>query len=302
MENPNFVSTTEVFHCGRTRKLGASHHTQMISLTVGHGNPVFPTLGQFFSMVGHGNPKFPALAILGASRRGRARRPQVFYTYTWADFTAWSTMETPQVSHPRTWAGAWKPEVSHDGTFFGWMDGNPNLPTLRNPSCFRRPVGRGNPKFPTLAHGQCLLPDRTPIPCTSTSSLSTGSETPNSPTHFCGGYALGRPGNPKFPTLAQGHGNYKFPTLALWVDRWNPPVPHASQFGRLSSLGRAWKPQASHTRGWATSVARPDVETLDSLHLGSFALDRPRNLEFLDTLGLQIRSRSAWKTRISPHT
>ena len=288
-ETPNFVATTEVFHRGRTRKLGASHHTQTISLAVGHGNPVFPTLGRFFSMVGHGNPKFPVLALLGASRRGRARRPQVSCTCTRAAFAAWSTMETPQVSRPRTWAGAWKPKVSHDGTFFGRTDGNPNLPTLRNPGCFHRPAGRGNPKFPTLAHGQRPSPDRTPIPCTWAASLSTGSETPNSPTHLGGGYALGRPGNPKFPTLA------------LRADGWKPPVPHASQSGRLPSPGRPWKPQVSHTRTWAASVARPDVETLDSLHLGGFALDRPGNLEFPLTLGRRIRSRSAWKTRISPH-
>jgi hypothetical protein len=252
-------------------------------------------------MVVHRNPKFPVLALLGTSRHDRARRPQVSCTCTWAAFATWSTMETPQVSCPRTWAGAWKPEVSHDGTFFGRMDGNPNLPTLCNPGCFRCSTGRGNPKFPTLTHGQRLSPDRTPIPCNWAASLSTGSETPNSPTHLGGGYALGRPENPKFPTLAWGHGNRKFPTLALWVDGWKPSVPHASKFGRLPSPDRAWKSQVSHTHTWATSVARPDVETLDSLHLGSFALDRPGNLEFPHMLGQRIRSRLAWKTRISPH-
>jgi hypothetical protein len=257
----------------------------MISLAVGHGNPVFPTLGQFFLMVGHGNPKFPALALLGASRRGRARRAQVSCSFTWAALAAWSTMETPHDSHPRTWAGAWKPKVSHDGTFFGRTDGNPNLPTLRNPGYFRRPARRGNPTFPTLAHGQCPSPNRTPIPCTWAASLSTDSETPNSPTHLGGRYALGQPGNPKFPALARGHGNCKFPMLALWADGWKPPVPHASQFGRLMSPGRAWKPQVSHTRTWAASVAWSDVETLDSLHLGSLTLDRPGNLEFPHTLG-----------------
>jgi hypothetical protein len=44
-ETHNFVATTEVFHRGCTWKLGASHHTQTISLMVKHGNPVFPTLG-----------------------------------------------------------------------------------------------------------------------------------------------------------------------------------------------------------------------------------------------------------------
>jgi hypothetical protein len=210
-------------------------------------------------------------------------------------------METPQVSLPHTWVGAWKPKVYHDGTFFGRMDGNPNLPTLRNPGYFRCTARHGNPKFPTLAHGKHPSPDRTPIPCTWAASLSTGSETPNSPTHLGGGYALGRPGNPKFPALARGHGNCKFPMLALWADRWKPPVPHASRFRRIPFSGRAWKPQVSHARTWATFVAQSDVETLDSLHLGGFTLDRPGNLKFPHTLVWRIHSRSAWKTQISPH-
>jgi hypothetical protein len=148
-------------------------------------------------------------------------------------------METPQVSSPHNWVGAWKSEVSHDGTFFRRTDGNPNLPTLRNLGYFRRLAGHGNLKFPTLTHGQRPSPDWTLIPCTWATLLSTSLETPNSPTHLGGGYALGRPRNPKFPTLTWGHGNCKLPTLALWANGWKPPIPHASQFGRLPSPGRA---------------------------------------------------------------
>jgi hypothetical protein len=82
----------------------------------------------------------------------------------------------------------------------------------------------------------------------------------------------------------------------FWTDGWKPQSPHTSQSGLLPSPGRAWKPQVSHTRTWAASVARPDP---DSLHLGGFALDRLGNPEFPHTLGRRIRPWSTRKPQVS---
>jgi hypothetical protein len=132
-----------------------------------------------------------------------------------------------------------------------------------------------------------------------------GTETPSFLQLHLGGFrCLVDHGNPpSFPPSHLGGGMEaeSFPQWhVFWTDGWKPQSPHTLQSGLLPSPDRAWKPQVSHTRTWAASIARPDP---DSLHLGGFALDRLGNPEFPHTLGRRIRPWSARKPQVSrPHT
>jgi hypothetical protein len=162
METPNLITTTDLYHHGRTRKLDSSHHTQTISLMVGHGNPVFPTLGKFPrwsgmetprflhfhfwvvpTAVGHRYPKFPTLSLGRLSLPGQPWKPPTFSPahlgggmenksfprckYFWMDRWKPHFSHTSQSGILPLPGWAWKPQVSHTRTWetsIAWLDPN----------------------------------------------------------------------------------------------------------------------------------------------------------------------------------